>query len=94
MNLLLIAHICLSCHDDTVILTIHICLFQEDAHMRTNLTHKDKTNNINNEDVVVEMNTEINVSMEMNQGKVSLDHDTCICHGDYLIFESVIFLWQ
>ena len=87
MKLLLIAHICLPIHHDTVILTIHICLFQEDAHMRTYLTHEDKTNNINYEDVVVEMNTENNVSMEMNQGRVSLDHDSCICHDDDLIFE-------
>ena len=82
MNLLLIPHICLSCHDDTVILTNHICLFQEDAHMRTTLTHEHKTNIINNEDAVVEMNTENDVTMEMKLGKVSLNHDTCTCHRD------------
>ena len=46
--------------------------------MRTNLTHKHKTNNINNEAVVVEMNTDINVDMELKLGKVSLNHDTCM----------------
>ena len=40
------------------------------------------------------MTTEINVAIEMKQGKVSLNHDNCICHGDCLIFESVIILWQ
>ena len=78
MNLLLIPHICLSCHDDTLILTNHLCLFQEDTHMRTNTTHKQKTNNMNNEDAVVEMNTDINVAMEIKLGKVSLNHDTCM----------------
>ena len=34
-------------------------------------------NNINNEDVVVEMETEINVAMEMKLGKISLNHDIC-----------------
>ena len=42
--------------------------------MRTNLTPGQKTKDINNEDVVVEMNTEINVAMEMKLGKVSLNH--------------------
>ena len=45
--------------------------------MRTNLTHEQKTNIINNEDAVVQMNTEINVAMDMKLGKVSLNHDTC-----------------
>ena len=77
MNVLLIGHIYLYCHDDTVILTNHICLFQENTHMRTNLTHGQQTNNINNDDVVVEMDTEINVAMEMKLGKVSLNHYIC-----------------
>ena len=55
--------------------------------MMTNLTHEDKTNNNKNEDVVVERNTEIDVSMEMNQGMVSLDRDTSICCDELLIFE-------
>ena len=55
--------------------------------MITNLTHEDKTNNNKNEDVVVESNTEINVSIDMNRGMVSLDHDTSICHDELLIFE-------
>ena len=78
MNLLLIPHIYLSCHDDTIILTNHICLFQEDTHMRTNLTHEQKTKNMNNEDADVEMNTDINVAMEIKLGNVSLNHDTCM----------------
>ena len=78
MNLLLIPHIYLSCHDDTVILMNQICLFQEDTHMRTNLTHEHKTNNMNNKDAVVEMKTDINVAMEIKLGKVSLNHDTCM----------------
>ena len=45
--------------------------------MRTNLTHGQKMNNINNEDAVVEMDREINVAMEMKLGKVSLNHDIC-----------------
>ena len=45
--------------------------------MRTNLTHEQKTNNINNEDAVVEMDTEIDVAMEMKLGKVTLNHDIC-----------------
>ena len=36
-----------------------------------------KTNNINNEDAVVEMDTEIHVAMEMKLGKVSLNDDIC-----------------
>ena len=76
MNLLMIPHIYLSCHDDAVILTNHICLFQEDTHTRTNITHKQKTNNMSNEDAVVEMNTDINVAMEIKLGNVSLNHDT------------------
>ena len=45
--------------------------------MRTNLTHGQKMNNNNSEDAVVEMDTEINVAMEMKLGKVSLNHDIC-----------------
>ena len=44
--------------------------------MRTNLTHEHKKNKINNEDEVLEMDTEINVPMEMKLGKISLNHDT------------------
>ena len=68
MTLLLISHIGLPCHDDTVILTNHICLFQEDTHHRTNIIHEQKTNNINNEDADVEMNTDIHVAMEIKLG--------------------------
>ena len=75
MNLLLIPHIHLSCHDDTVILTNHICLFQDYGNIRTNLTHEQKTYNMNNEDSDVEKNTDINVAMEIKIGKVSLNHD-------------------
>ena len=66
MNLLLILHIYLSCHDDTVILTNHICLFQDDGNIMTYLTHIQKTYNMNNEDSDVERNTDINVAMEIN----------------------------
>ena len=45
--------------------------------MRTNLTHRQKTNIIDNEDVVVEMDTEINVAMEKKLERVSLNHDIC-----------------
>ena len=75
MNLLLIPHICLSCHDDTVILTNHICLFQDDGNIRTNLTHEQKTYNMDNEDSDVEKNTDINVAMKINIGQESLNHD-------------------
>ena len=78
MNLLLIPHFYLPCHDDTVILMNHICLFQENTHMRTNITHKQETNNMNNKDADVEMNTDINVAMKIKLGKVSLNHDTCM----------------
>ena len=78
MTLLLIPHIGLPCHDDTVILTNHICLFQEDTHNRTNIRQEQKTNNINNEDADVEMNTDIHVVMEIKLGKGSLNHDTCM----------------
>ena len=78
MNLLLIPHIYLSCHDDTVILTNHICLFQEDTKIRTNITHEQKTYNMNNKDSDVEKNTDINVAMEINLAKVSLNHDTSL----------------
>ena len=78
MNLLLIPHIYLSCHDDTVILTNHICLFQEDTNIRTNITHKQKTYNMNNEDSDVEKNTDINVATEIKLGKVSWNHDTSL----------------
>ena len=50
--------------------------------MRTNITHEQKTYNMNNEHSDVEINTDINVAMEVKLGKVSLNHDTCICHGD------------
>ena len=43
--------------------------------MRTNLTSGQKTKDIDNEDAVAEMDTEINVAMEMKLGKVSLNHD-------------------
>ena len=75
MNILLIPHIYLSCHDDTVILTNHICLSQDDGNIRTYLTHKQKTYNMNNEDSDVDKNTDINVDMEIEIGKVSLKHD-------------------
>ena len=65
MNLLLILHIYLSCHDDTVILTNHICLFQDDGNIRTYLTHKQKTYNMNNEDSDVERNTDIKGKVEL-----------------------------
>ena len=55
--------------------------------MMTNLTHEDNTNNNKNEDVVVESNTEINVSIDMNRGMVSFDHDTSIFHDELLIIE-------
>ena len=73
MILLLIPHIYLSCHDDTV--TNHTCLFQDDGNIRTNLTHKQKTYNMNNKDSDVEKITDINVAMEIKIGKVSLNHD-------------------
>ena len=75
MNLLLIPHIYLSCRDDTVILTNHICLFQDDGNIRTYLTDKQNTYNMNNEDSDVDKNTDINVAMEIKIGKVSLNHD-------------------
>ena len=75
MNLLLIPHIYLSCHDDTVILMNHICIFQDYGNIRTNLTHEQRTNNMNNEDSDVDKNTDINVAMEIKIGKVSLNHD-------------------
>ena len=43
--------------------------------MRTNLTPRQKMKDIDNEDAVVEMDTEIIVAMEMKLGKVSLNHD-------------------
>ena len=75
MNLLLIPHTYLSCHDDTVILMSHICLFQDDGNIRIYLTHKQKTYNMNNEDSDVDKNTDINVAMEIKIGKVSFNHD-------------------
>ena len=75
MNLLLIPHIYLSCHDDTVILTNHICFFQDYGNIRTIHTHKQKTNSMNNEDSDVDQNTDINIAMEIKIGKVSLNHD-------------------
>ena len=72
MKLLLIPHIYFSFHDDTVILTNHICLFQDYGNIRTNLTHKQKTYNMNNEDSDVDKNTDINVAMEIKEGKVSV----------------------
>ena len=75
MNLLLIPHIYLSCRDDTVILTNDICLFQDDGNIRTYLTHKQETYNMNNKDSDVYKNTNINVAMEIKIGKVSLYHD-------------------
>ena len=65
MNLLLILHIYLSCRDDTVILMNHICLFQDDGNIRTYLTHKQKTYNMNNEDSDVERNTDIKGKVEL-----------------------------
>ena len=76
MNLLLIPNIYLLCHDDTVILTNHICLFQEETNIRTNITLEQKTSNMNNKDSDVEKNTYMNVAMEIKLGKVSLNHDT------------------
>ena len=73
MNLLLIPQIYLSCIDDTLILTNHICLFQDDTNIRTNITHEQKTYNMNKEDSDVEKNTDINVAMEINLAKVSLN---------------------
>ena len=58
-----------------LILTYHICLFQDDGNIRTYLTHKQKTDNMNNEDSDVDKNTDINVDMEIKIGKVSLNHD-------------------
>ena len=75
MNLLLIPHIYWSCHDDTVILMNHICLFQDDGNIRTNLTHEQNTYNTNSKDSDVEKKTDINVAMEIKIGKVSLNHD-------------------
>ena len=75
MNLFLIPHIYLSCHDDTVILTNHICLFQDDGNIRTNITLEQKTYIMNNMDSDVEKNTDINAAMEIKIGKVSLNHD-------------------
>ena len=45
--------------------------------MRTNLTVRLMMNNINNKHVVIEMDTEINVPMEMKLRKISLNHDIC-----------------
>ena len=73
MNLLLIPHIYLSCHDDTLILKNHICLFQEDTNTKTYMRHEQKTYNMNNEDSDVERKTDINVAIEINLAKVSLD---------------------
>ena len=75
MNILLIPHIYLSCRDDTLILTNHICLFQDDGNIRTYLTQKQKPYNMNNKDSDVDKNTDINVDMEIKIGKVSLNHD-------------------
>ena len=75
MNLLLIPNIYLLCHDNTGILTNHICLFQEDTNIRTNITHEQKTYSTNNEDSDVEKNADINVPMEIKLRKVSLNHD-------------------
>ena len=73
MNLLLIPHIYLSCRDDTVILTNHIFLFQDDGNIRTYLTHKQKTYNMNNKDYDVDKNTDINVAMEIKNWKGKLE---------------------
>ena len=75
MNLLLIPDIYFSCCDDTIILTNHICLFQDDGNIRTCLSHKQKTYNMTSEDSDVDKNTDINVTMEIKIGKVSLNHD-------------------
>ena len=75
MNILLIPHIYLSCLDDTVILMNHICIFLDDRNIRTYLTHKQKTYNMNNDDSDVDKNTDINVDMEIKIGQVSLNHD-------------------
>ena len=78
MNLLLIPHIYLSYQDDTLILTNHIYLFQEDTNIRTNITHEQRTYKMNNEDSDVEMNIDINVAMEIILAKVSLNYDTSL----------------
>ena len=73
MNLLLILYIYLSWHDDTLILTNQIGLFQEDTNTRTYIAHEQKTYKMNDEDSDVERNTDINVAMEINLAKVSLN---------------------
>ena len=75
MNILLIPHIYLSCRDDTVNLKNHICLFQDDGNIRSCLTNKQRTYNMNNDDSDVDMNTDIYVDMEIKIGQVSLNHD-------------------
>ena len=43
--------------------------------MRTCLTHKQKTYNMNKDDSDVDSNTDINVDMEFTIGQVSLNRD-------------------
>ena len=73
MNLLLILYIYLSWHDDTLILRNQISLFQEDTNTRNYIAHEQKTYKMNDEDSDVERNTDINVAMEINLAKVSLN---------------------
>ena len=55
-----------------------ICLFQEITHIETNCTSGQKKSDNDNVDADIEMDTEMNVAMEVKLGKVSLNHDNCM----------------
>ena len=46
--------------------------------MGTNHTSGQKKSDTDNVDAVIEMNTEMNVAMEVKLGKVSLKNDNCV----------------
>ena len=46
--------------------------------MGTNHTSGKKKKDTDNEDAVTEMDTEMNVAMEVKLGKVSLNHNDCM----------------
>ena len=46
--------------------------------MATNHTSRQKKSDTDNVDGGIEIDTEVNVGMEVKQGKVSLNHDNCM----------------
>ena len=46
--------------------------------MVTNHTSRQKKSDTDNVDAAIEMDMEANVGMEVKQGKISLNHDSCM----------------